>query len=140
MKKASEIWEKELKEMKADDYFAVSNYNAMLDEFGEILLQVDNKDWSGDSRVLYTDGDKVGYLQFGWGSCSGCDALQGCQNIEEVQGLMDNLCSSIKWFDNAQDALQFFMTHDWEGDYGWHEEKQKEFIKQSIEILKLAIK
>ena len=75
-------------------------------------------------------------LSLGWGSCSGCDALQACSTISEVQDLMDNLQNSIMWFFDSAEALEFFEEHDWEGDYSWHIKEQHEFIDKSIEILK----
>lgn len=116
-------------------YDNVYEYDPMLAEFGEILLQVDDNDYTGDSRVLYQDGTRYGYLQFGWGSCSGCDALQACQSMEEVQKLMDELYASIRWFDTSAEALEFFRTHDWEGDYDWNEEEQKKFVAGAIALL-----
>ena len=55
-----------------------TDYTSILNQFGYIVIKVDDDDYQGDSRVLYEGyKDEVGYLQFGWGSCSGCDALQG---------------------------------------------------------------
>lgn len=123
MKTAAEIY-------KEDDACSWYDYDPMLAAFGEIVLQVDDSDYQGDSRVLYVDGDRVGFLQFGWGSCSGCDALQACSSIDEVQTLMDELRGQIRWFENKDAALAWFSTHDWEGDYSWHEQEQKTFVRQ----------
>lgn len=117
-------------------WFGISNYQPMLEEFGEICVQVDDNDYQGDSRVLYRDGDGFGFLQFGWGSCSGCDALMACNSIEEVQELMDELLQKIMWFDSSEKALAYFTSHDWKGDYSWHEEEQAEFITKVIEFLR----
>lgn len=130
MKTAKELYKRE-----DDDYFEVYDYDPMLKEFGNIALQVDDDDYKGDSRVLYTDGEKVGYLNFGWGSCSGCDALQGCSSYEELQSLMDDLKASIKWFDSKAEALEYFNTKDWELEYSWHAEEQKKFIDEAKEFL-----
>lgn len=115
-----------------------SDYQPMLNEFGRILLQVDDKDYHGDSRVLYLKDGKIGWLQFGWGSCSGCDALQACQTVEKIQELMDRLYNEIQWFDSVAEARTFFKTHDWEGDYSWRIKKQEEFVEKAIEILELG--
>ena len=107
----------------------------MLAEIGEIVLQVDDNDYQGDTRVLYKDGDRYGHLCFGWGSCSGCDALQACDNLQEVQKLFESLVTQVKWFDSKTDALAWFKGHDWEGDYSWHTEEQKEYLQKAITIL-----
>ena len=130
---------RELYEAEEDGSLYVSDYNPMLSAFGAIALQVDDKDYHGDSRVLYDDDGRVGYLQFGWGSCSGCDALQGCDNIADIQDLMDRLQESIRWFDSYAEALKFFETHDWQGEYSFREEEQGAFVAQSIEYLKPKI-
>lgn len=132
MKKAAEIYKDELNKT----YFTICDYQPMLIEFGEIILQIDDADYSGDSRVLYRDNGKYGYLHFGWGSCSGCDALQACDSIEKVQELMNDLFQSIKWFENKSECLNFFLNHDWQGDYSYFLNEQKEFVAKAIELLK----
>jgi hypothetical protein len=104
------------------------DYNPMIQEFGKVVIKIDDDDYQGDSRVLYHLG-KVGYLNFGWGSCSGCDALQACDSIEEVQELANELEQDIIWFDCPENALKYFEEHDWEGDYTWHEKEQCIFIE-----------
>lgn len=112
-----------------DGYFSSpSSYQPMLDSFGTILVQVDDNDYQGDSRVLYRDGQRFGWLQFGWGSCSGCDALQACDSFAEIEKLMEELCSQVRWFDSAAECLKFFNEHDWESDYSNDREEQKKFI------------
>ena len=128
---------KTAKELYNEDARYWSSYHPMLSSFGNVLIQVDDDDWQGDSRVLYKDGDRYGYLQFGWGSCSGCDSLQACRNLEEVQNLMDNLRSQIKWFGSKEECLKFFETHDWEGDYSYRSREQGEFISTVKHVLRI---
>lgn len=123
MKTAKEIFGNET-------YF--SSYGPMLDEFGQILLQVDDGDYQGDSRVMYYKGGQFGYLIFGWGSCSGCDRLQGCSDIVEVQNLMDELDNDIQWFASLDEIKHHFKTKDWELDHAWHAEETKDFIEQVL--------
>ena len=118
------------------------DYQPILKLFGEIILQVDDNDYHGDSRVIYKfRGDeeneyKYGYLQFGWGSCSGCDALKACRTVHEVEDLIDMLDRQTIRFSNAQEALEYFENHDWEGDYSYHTEKQKEFVKRATRLFR----
>jgi len=129
---------KELYNYEDEIYFwGPNNYQPMLDSFGTIVIQVDDNNYQGDSRVLYQSGSMFGWLQFGWGSCSGCDALQACENIEEVQELMNELQNSIKWFFDKEEAIEFFETHDWKGDYSyWNNGEQKVFIDKVLKFLK----
>ncbi len=116
-------------------FYGAYDYQPMLDQFGNILVQVDDDEYQGDSRVLYKSEKGYGWLQFGWGSCSGCDALRACESMAEVQSLMDELYQSIKWFADAKSCLQFFIEHDWEGDYSWNSSEQKEFVAKCKEVL-----
>jgi hypothetical protein len=115
----------------SDDWY---DYQPMLEEFGQIILQVDDKDYQGDSRVIYQDEEKFGYLIFGWGSCAGCDALQACDNIEDVQELMDELFNKIHWFESLTALQEYFRNKDWELEYCWHCEETQKFIEQVANI------
>lgn len=118
------------------DWFeSPSNYTPIINHFGKVIIRVDDKDYSGDTRVFYRFEGGYGYLMVGWGSCSGCDALQACKTYEEVDSLIYQLQQGIRRFGSAQEALAFFETHDWEGDWTYHTENQEQFIKQVKEFL-----
>ena len=119
MKKADEIY---------DNSWGWWDYQPMLNEFGNILLQKDERDYQGDSFLIYEKDDKYGYLTFGWGSCSGCDALQGCNSISEVQELVDRLYSSIEWFDSLDALKEYFEETDWTLQYQYSIPEFKEFL------------
>lgn len=116
-------------------YYFWCDYQPMIEAFGKIAIQVDDADYQGETRVLYDNNGKIGHLIFGWGSCSGCDALQACRNLEDVQELCNELENDIKWFDNANDALEWFKTHDWKGDYVWRQKEFHEYFEKSIAYL-----
>lgn len=118
-----------------NDFYGWWDYQPMLDAFGKIVLQIDDISYQGDSRVLYDNCGKIGVLIFGWGSCSGCDALQACKSLEDVQELCDELQDSIRWFDNKQSALEYFKTHDWEGDFFGLKEETVRFVSEGIKYL-----
>ena len=125
----------DVKQLYENDRWGWYDYQPMLDAFGKIAIQVDDDDYQGDSRLLYDENGKIGVLIFGWGSCSGCDALQACGSLEEVQELCDELQEDIKWFEDKTQALEYFTNHDWQGDYSWHSTETKEFINKCIEYL-----
>ena len=119
-----------------DDYFwGVADYNPLLKSLGEIILQVDDKDYEGDSRILFQKGSEIGLLIFGWGSCSGCDALQACDSYEEVETLRAGLVQEIKWLDQKA-MLEYMEGKDWGLDYAWQADETKRFIWQAITMLK----
>lgn len=108
---------KTLYEASEDGYADWCSYGPMINAFGNCVVRVDEDAYSGDTLVLYDNDGTIGYLKFGWGSCSGCDALQGCSTYEELQELCDYLQNQIIWFGDVTAALDWFEQHDWEGDY-----------------------
>lgn len=95
------------------------SYFALVESMGyEIITHADEGQYQGDSFFLLRDKNRgeFGYLNFGWGSCSCCDALEGCESIADVVKLRDDLHTSIKW-DSAKNMLGFMLGHDWAGDY-----------------------
>ena len=110
------------------------DYQPMLEEFGEILVQVDEDNYQGDSYLLYKRDNQYGFLIFGWGSCSGCDALQSCDNIDEVQELMNQLYSDIKWFDSLEEVKKYLSKDAiQELKYYYRTTEFKQFKKQVYE-------
>lgn len=108
------------------------DYEPIINSLGdEVVIQVDDRDYQGDSRVLYKNKDgKIGILIFGWGSCSGCDALQACGSYDDVDELIEDLRNDIKWFDNKSAALKYVNEKDWELDFSWHYDETKQFVEK----------
>lgn len=116
--------------------WGVSDYDPLLQSLGhEVLLKVDDNDYQGDSRLILKNGDRYGLLIFGWGSCSGCDALQACGTVEEIEELRDGLANGIIWHDSRQAMLDFIKSRDWEVQFSWHDEETKEFVEKAIAML-----
>lgn len=120
-----------------EHYFGGESYEPMLRSMGyEVLLQVDEGSYSGDSRLLYRDGARIGYLMFGWGSCSGCDALQACSSYAEAEKLRDELHRSIQWFDSPAAALAWVRGRNWELEFG----EPGEFVEKATALLESEVK
>jgi len=117
-------------------YTELYDYDPMINAFGRVAVRVDTDDYSGDTYILYDNGNKIGHLIFGWGSCSGCDPLQHCESIEEVQELCDKLENSIEWFGSKEEALNWFENHDWKGNWCWFYKECREYIEKAMEYLK----
>jgi hypothetical protein len=113
-------------------FFGPCDYQPILEEFGNILIQVDDNDYQGDSRVLLQNGNKYGILIFGWGSCSGCDSLQGCDSYEEIDELMQDIYNDIKWFESLDSCKSWVKNRDWELQYSYHCDETKEFINKVL--------
>lgn len=77
----------------------IADYGPLLRSFGfEVLHEETEENHSGISYLLYrTAGGEYGFLAFGWGSCSGCDALRACKTWEEVEQLRRTLMRKIVW-------------------------------------------
>lgn len=110
------------------------DYQPIINSFGNILIQIDDVDYSGDSRILYQKDGKYGYLIFGWGSCSGCDALQACDNYDDVDELIESLKNNIKWYSSLQELQEYFKTKDWGLEYSCNQGETKEFIDKVLKF------
>lgn len=137
LEKVKELYPEKLSgDLEGHWWYAPSDYSPMIEAFGEVLIREDQDDYHGDSWVLYQKEERLGFLNFGWGSCSGCDALQACDSVEDIAGLMGELNDRIKWFDTKQEALAYFENHDWEGDYCFSSDEFKTFLASALEYLK----
>lgn len=114
-----------------------SNYD-IVEAFGEVLVDVSAGDYQGDILFLLKGtGTKYGIVCVGYGSCSGCDALEGANSIKDLQDWVDTIEHSIKWFPNTTEVLKYLREHDWQGDYTYHWEEMRVFPERAIaEILK----
>lgn len=60
-----------------------------------------------------------GIYQGYYGSCSGCDAYQGCHGDEKQEAKLSlEESKKVKWFNSREDLIEYINYHDWEGDYG----------------------
>ena len=133
MKPLTEVYKKS--EFSSKEFYE-SDYGPLLESMGwTILLKVDDQDYQGDSRVLFRDGNRYGFLIFGWGSCSGCDALQACDTFEEAEQLRNRLVHDTEWYDSKENCLRRINTKDWELDHSWHAEETKQFIIKAKALL-----
>lgn len=80
-----------------DGYFYRGTYSTLVESIGNVVVQESDADYQGDTFVLFSDGHRFGFLVFGWGSCSGCDALEACDSPSAVEALRDDLAASVKW-------------------------------------------
>ena len=99
-----------------EGYSFLYDYKPMINAIGNPIIQVWDDDYQGDIRVMFEKDGKYGYLVIGFGSCSGCDALQACENYEDAQVLFNSFLSNTKWFDSLLDLKEYFRNnHLFEG-------------------------
>lgn len=122
------------------DYFsAPCDYDPILRAIGTIAFRVDDNDYQGDSRVLFRGADdRWGLLIFGWGSCSGCDALAGCNSPAEVEALAAQLAHDTRW-GTKEEIGAYVCDHDWAGDYGWYSGETRRFVREVAVILGVTL-
>lgn len=134
MKKIEEVYPNEAKQKEAD-FCPPWDYNPLLQSFEyEIMLKVDDSDFEGDSRLIFRNNNEYGILIFGWGSCSGCDALQACTNMKEISDLRDSLNRQIRW-GSLQEINDYINNKNWELEYSWFADETKEFVKKAKLLL-----
>lgn len=120
---------------KDSRWFRTPGYHEIVSNFGTVVVSGDSGSYQGDSYYILTDGERYGYLTFGWGSCSGCDALQSCESYPDLQRLFDSLESGVFWIDTLDEFKKWFLLKDWETEYSYSEEGFKEFLmKASAEL------
>jgi hypothetical protein len=113
--------------------YDISSYQPIINEFfseNTPRIRISDNNWSGDDYVfgVTRSTSEYAFLVFGWGSCSGCDELQGCDNYEELGELIKKLHSKIVRFSTFSDLKTYVETNDWEKDYFAHETNGKRFI------------
>lgn len=113
------------------------SYRDLVHTFAAIGLQVDDSDYEGDSWLLVSDGTRFGVLMFGWGSCSGCDALQAAYGDRAALAeLRADLARSVHWEPDAAALLAYVESKDWSLDFRGDADPAKAFRKRAIEILR----
>lgn len=121
-------------------WFPLWDYKPLVASMGfDVLLQVDEDDYQGDSFLLLKDGNKWGFLTFGWGSCSGCDALQACDSWEDAESLRTEMASSIKWHEGPQQLRDYWGSKDWEAEWFCRNAVWNDFSQQAVAIIEAAI-
>lgn len=111
------------------------DYSEIVYEFGyPIKISINEDDYQGDSWYILKDGTRYGYLEFGWGSCSGCDALKACKSFDDLQKLADELERSIVWYESKNDLRKWLETHDFSTDWSTCTE-HVDFLNKALELV-----
>jgi hypothetical protein len=101
-------------------------------EFDQVVLEDEEGDYQGTSYLLVRKGGQWGLLIYGWGSCSGCDALADCNDFRgDVVELRDQLYNSITW-GTAAEMREHIATRDWSLDWVGHEETFLKFRTDAL--------
>ena len=107
------------------------SYETLIESFGvEIVADFHDADYQGDSYYLLQNGNEYGILIFGWGSCSGCDALEGSYgSTEDLTALRDELWESVVWRSRAS-MKDYVSAKDFKLEWYGHRSAGEEFIAE----------
>lgn len=109
-----------------DGWFSPPSYLSIINNLcDEVIIKSSDNDYQGSTYCYLRKDTKYGYLEFGWGSCSGCDALEACESYSDLQELYYRLEDSIHWHDTEEEFFQWFSSHDWVGSFSWHDGAKK---------------
>lgn len=121
----------------SDEYslYLEGGYDGMIDSFRYVTLATARLgDCQGDALFFLRDGESYGFLSVGYGSCSGCDSLDGCGSREQVESLRASIHSDIAWQPSVSEAWEWLCGRDWQGQYLIGKE-QEEFVRHCLGLL-----
>lgn len=117
------------------DFPSPSSYQPIIDYLGKVLVQVDDGDYQGDTRLVFSNNNQYGLVVIGWGSCSGCDALQSCTSYDEVNRLIDGIQNDIKWFDSLDEVKKHVSDEEArEVEFSYHSDEWLKFKNEVLEL------
>lgn len=118
----------------------MSYHELIEDRAIKILLDTEDNDYQGNSFLLVQrvpPTRDLGFLSYGWGSCSGCDALEAAYgDPQALAELGDELVAGTRWFDGAE-ALYAWMQDEESHDLQWwgHSDAFKRWLREVTEWL-----
>lgn len=108
--------------MEDEWFLPEDSYDSLVASAGTIIKYWNIGDWQGDYVYLLRNGDRFGFTVVAYGSCSYCDALEGCDSQEEVDELKESIVNGIFWgtaeeveaYAIKEDANRwYYHEHEW---------------------------
>ncbi len=93
-------------------FYTDDTYTTLVEKRAEILAHEYLGSYQGDVVFLVDGAEGFGLLVIGYGSCSGCDALEACESQEQVDKIGESILEGIKWFDTLQEAKDYILNND----------------------------
>ena len=81
-----------------------------------VIQQWTSTDWyHGDIAFILKKGEWFGFMPFWFGSCPGCDLLQGVplHDFNEWEELLDIMLSGTRWAQSLAALCGYLLTRDW---------------------------
>lgn len=136
--------------MKKIENHVIFNYDEIIDTFEcEVLVEESDDDYQGDTYVFLRNDDMYGILIFGWGSCSGCDALEsiscwktsGCsekhisETLKSLTEFRDEMYESITWR-KLKEMKEYIEVKDFKLEWYGNTKTGRKFVTEVQSYLK----
>lgn len=119
--------------MTYEYYSPPMGYDQIVATQGEVIKDWVIGHWQGDYVYLLKNKDLYSLVVVGYGSCTGCDALQSCNNDQEFNELYEDIIRRIVW-GTKQDMLND-LNNEENNRWYYHEDEWVDIRKDVIEIL-----
>lgn len=118
------------------DYYYAPGWEAGLEARGlNIIAWETFGDWQGDYAVIFKANDNLfAFTVIGYGSCSGCDVMEACENEKEYKELISDVVNSLKWTTAEEIVAQIKDEYD---DNNWY--RHESTFKESVDKLIKAV-
>ena len=125
-----------------DDYYAKSEptYKSLVESMGvDVLHSKFCGQYQGDAVFVLKRASFYGWLVFGYGSYSGCDALEASRSFEALDRLRTDLYNSIRWFPTKGELLTFLALWLTEPTTDWYmyDDEIKETTRKIVDELSI---
>lgn len=119
--------------MTYEYYSPPMHYDDIVATQGEVIKDWVIGQWQGDYVYLLKNNDLYSIVIIGYGSCSGCDAWEACENDEEFEELKQSVLNRIVW-GSKQDIIDELNDKEMNRWYV-HDEEWKEVREEILELL-----
>ena len=103
------------------------SYADLVEDFGTVVLSESFGTYQGDMFYIFKKDGRYGFLTIGYGSCSGCDALEACQSISDLYDLQASLRNDIVWFSTLEKLKFYVLSENTELQWYAHEDGWNDF-------------
>lgn len=118
-------------------YYYPPTYGEGLKSLGfEILEWVTFGSYQGDYAVILKKDETLGFVVIGYGSCSGCDALEACDSDKEYRELLQSVIQNIHW--GTQEELLSKINDEY-NDNNWYR-YDDDFSQNKSKLIEALIK
>ena len=95
-------------------------YLDLVEAAGLMVLESESVgSYQGEEYVLVRDleSTKFGVLNYGYGSCSGCDLLEAAKSVKDLEDIRDGFRNAVELFDSPKDLLARIEDPKWIDDF-----------------------